>query len=190
MDKNVNTSSYPTLENCLFGAVKLTKYIDIDLYKYSGYCIGFDRKWFSSIGDEVGRSVIIFGIDMSSALHTDNKKKYILILGKCPTEGLEHTLAAEKLHSINLTKDNTKFCLSLHYNGANSYLFDNGTEIIKFKGKDSETVAYPLCLGNILKKIYLVDNMKRTGWRGYVDYNAIEVTDILDIHMYLMKKVG
>ena len=52
------------------------------------------------------------------------KKRY-LILGKGPTHRLENTLAAEKLYSINFTKENTKFCLSLHYNRANSYLFVN-----------------------------------------------------------------
>ena len=72
---------------------------------------------------------------MSSSPHFDNKKKDILILDKGQTQGLEHTLTAEKLYSINFTKENTKFCLNLHYNGANSYLFFNGTEIIKFKGK-------------------------------------------------------
>ena len=79
---------------------------------------------------------------MSSSSHIDNKKKEILILGKDPAQGLEHTLTAEKLYSINFTKENTKFCLSLHYNGANSYLFVNGTEIIKFKAKDSEITPY------------------------------------------------
>ena len=125
------------------------KHTDVDQYKYSGYGIGFDRKGSYSIGDEVGRNVIIFGVDMSSSPHIDNKKKDILILGKGPTQGLEHTLAAEKMYSINFTKENTKFCLSLHYNGANSYLFFNVTEIIKFKAKDSEITPYPLCLGNI-----------------------------------------
>ena len=67
---------------------------------------------------------------MKSSSHIDNKKKDILILGIGPTQGLEHTLAAEKLYLINFTKENTKFCLSLHYNGANIYLFVNGTEII------------------------------------------------------------
>ena len=80
-------------------------------------------------------------------------RKKILILGKGPTQGLEHTLIAEKLYSINFTKENTKFCLGLRYNGAllhyNSDLFVNGTEIIKFKAKDSEIAAYPLCFGNI-----------------------------------------
>ena len=119
-----------------------------DKYKYSRYGIGFDRKGFFSIGNKVSRNVIIFGVDMSSSSHFGNKKK---VLGKGPTQGLEHTLTAKKLYSINFTKENTKFCLSLHYNGANSYLFVNGTEIIKFKAKDSEISAYPLCLGNISK---------------------------------------
>ena len=80
----------------------------------------------------------------------------------------------------------------MHYNGANSYLVVNGTEIIKFKAKDSKLVRIPLCLGNISKNAS-VDNMKKTGLNGYVynfsvDYDAIEVDDILDIHKYLMKK--
>ena len=125
------------------GAIKLTKHVDIDLYKYSGYGIGFDRKGLFSIGDEVDRNVIIFGVDMSSSSHIDNKKKNILILGKGPREELEHTVAAEKLYSTNFTKQNTKFCISLHYNGENSYLFVNGTENIKFKAKDSKIAAYP-----------------------------------------------
>ena len=82
----------------------------------------------------------------------------------------------------------------MHYNGANSYLFVNGTEIIKFKAKDSEILAYSLCLGNISKDLSQ-DNMKKTGLKGYVydfstDYNAIAVSDILEIHKYLMKKNG
>ena len=85
------------------------------------------------------------------------------------------------LYSIN----HREFCLSLHYNEANSYLFVNGTGIYKFKAKDSKLVATPLCLGNILKD-QLVDNMKKTGWNRCiydlnVDYDGIAVTDILDI---------
>ena len=80
----------------------------------------------------------------------------------------------------------------MHYNGANSYLFVNGTEIYKFKAKDSEIVASPLCLGNISKD-WLADNMKKTGLNGYiydfsVDYDATHVDDIKDIDKYLMKK--
>ena len=194
IERSVNIRSYPTLENCLFGAVELTKHFDVDLYKYSGCGIGFDRKGSYSIGNEICRNVIIFRVDMSSSSHIDNKKKDILILGKDPTQGLEHTLAAEKLYLINFTKENTKFCLSLYYNGANSYLFVNGTEITKLKAKDSEITAYPLCLGNISKN-WPVDNMKKTGFNGYiydisVDYDAIAVSDILDVHKYLMKKNG
>ena len=121
---------YPTLENCLFGSVKLTKNADIDKYGYSGYGIGFDRETSFSFGNEIGKNVIIFGVDMSSSAKIDNRKKDIR---KGPRQGLRHTLSAEKLYSINFTKTNTKLCLSLHYNGANSYLFVNGTEIIKFK---------------------------------------------------------
>ena len=125
---------------------------DIDKYKYSGYGIGFNRHGsFSFSGTGLGKNVIIFGVDMSSSRKIDNRKKDILILGKTPTQGLEHTLSAEKMYSINFTEHNKKFCLSLYYNGANSYLFVNGKEIHKFKAKDSEVVATPLCLGNISK---------------------------------------
>ena len=84
-----------------------------------------------------------------------------------------------------------KFCLSLHYNRPNSYLFANGTEIHKSKAKNSEIVATPLCLGNISKD-WVVDNIQRTWSNGYVydfsaDYDAIAVDDILDIHKCLMK---
>ena len=83
---------------------------------------------------------------MSSSAHIDKKKKDILVLGIGPTQGLEHTLTAEKMYSINFTVTKKKFCLSLHYNGANSYLFANGTEIYKFKAKDFKIVTSPLCL--------------------------------------------
>ena len=96
------------------------------------------------------------------------------------------------MYSINFAVTENKFCLSLHYNGANSYLFVNGTEIIKSKAKDSKFVTTPLCLGNISTD-WSVDNMKKTGLNGYdydftVDYDAIAVDDILGIHNYLMKK--
>ena len=84
----------------------------------------------------------------------------MLVLGIGPTQGLERTLTAEKMYSIDFTVTNKKLCLSLHYNGANSYLFVNDTEIYKFKAKDSEIVASPLCLGNISKD-WSADNMKK-----------------------------
>ena len=143
-------SSDPTIKNCLFGAVTLTKTAEIEKYKYSGYGIGFDRRSsFSFPSRGFGQNVLIFGTDMSFSIHIDNKEKDILVLGRGPTQGLENTLTAEKMYSINFTVTKKKFCLSLHYNRANSYLFVNGTEIIKFNAKDSEIAASPLCLGNI-----------------------------------------
>ena len=77
---NKKEISDPTSENCLFVAVTLTKNADIDKYEYSGYGIGFDRKGsFSFPGGGYGQNVIIFGADMSSSLHIDNKKKHINI---------------------------------------------------------------------------------------------------------------
>ena len=89
---------------------------------------------------------------MSSSVNADNKWKAILIIEKGPSQGLgEYSLAAEKMYSINFIKINTKFCLSLRYNGAKSYLFANGTEIHKFKANDSEIVPNNLCWGNVSK---------------------------------------
>ena len=155
--------------------------------------MGFDRRSsFSFPGGGFVQNVFIFGADMSSSIHIDNKKKDILVLRRGPTQGLESTLTAEKMYSINFTVTIKKFCLSLHYNGANSYLFVNGTEIIKFKAKDAEIVASPVCLGNISND-WSTNNMKKTGFTSNVyefsaDYNTIAADDIKYIHNYLMKK--
>ena len=77
---NYSSINYPTLENCLFGSVKLTKNVDIDKYGHSGYGIGFDRNTSFSIGNEIVKNVIIFGDDMSSPTKIDNRKKDILFL--------------------------------------------------------------------------------------------------------------
>ena len=90
ISRNISISDYPTLENCLFGGVSLTKRADINKYKYSGSRIGFDS-------GGTGRNVIIFGLDMNLSTKIDNRKIYILVLGKGPTQGLEHTLSAEKI---------------------------------------------------------------------------------------------
>ena len=83
ISRNFNIGTYSTLENCLFGAVSLTKNTDIDKYKYSRYGIEFDRHgFFSHPSGGTGRNVIIFAVDMSSSPKIDNKKKVILILGK------------------------------------------------------------------------------------------------------------
>ena len=129
---------------------------------------------------------------MSFSAHIDNKKKDISVLGIGPAQGLEYTLTAGKMYSINFAVTKKKFSLRLHYNGANSYLFVNGTEIYKFKTKDSAIVVSPLCLGNISKD-WSIDNMKKIEFNGCVynfsvDYDSTNVDDIKDIHKYLMKK--
>ena len=86
--RNLNTGF--TLSNCLFGSVKLTKNGDLDKYKYSGYRIGFDScSEFSLLVSTMGKNAIIFGADMSSSVHVDNKGKDILPLGEGPTQGLD-----------------------------------------------------------------------------------------------------
>ena len=193
LDASSSNVSDSKLKNCLFGAVILTKNADINKYEYSGYGIRFDRRSsFSFPGGGFGQNVLIFGVDMSSSAHIGNKKKDILVLGKRPTQVLEHTLTAEKMYSTIFTVANKKFCLSMHYNGANSYFFIYGIESYKFKAKDSEIFVSPICLGNISKD-WSVDNMIKTGFTGYVhdfsvEYYPIAVDDIKDIHKYLMKK--
>ena len=114
----------------------MTKNADIDKYGYSSYEIGLDRRGsFSFPGTGLGRNVIISGADMSSLTKINNMKKDSLILGKVPIQGLEHTLSAEKMYSINLTVTGKKFYLSLDYNGANSHLFVNGQKLLNSKQK-------------------------------------------------------
>ena len=128
------------LANSLFGAINLTTNPDPDKYKHSGYGTGFDaRGSFSLNSGGFGKSLVIFGADMGSSAHIDNKKKAILILGKGPADGLDNTaLTAEKEYLINFTEQQKKFCLSLLYNGVISYIFVNDVEIYQFKAKDSE----------------------------------------------------
>ena len=121
ISKNYSISTYVTLENCLFGAVSLTKNADIYQYKYSGYGIEVDRKGEFSFGStKFGRNCITFGADMNSSSHANNKKN-ILVLGTDFVQGInDTTIYAKKLYSINFTENNKKFCFSLHYSGANS----------------------------------------------------------------------
>ena len=97
---------------------------------------------------------------MRFSAHIDNKKKDILVLGICPVQGLEHTLTAEKMYSINFTLTKKKVCLSLHYNKAKTYLFVSGRDFTNLKQKDFVIVATSLCLRNISKD-WLADNMKK-----------------------------
>ena len=82
--------------------------------------------------------------------------------------------------------------LSIHYEGSNSFLFPNEVKMYQFKGKNSEIKPYPLCLDNI-SKCFKLNNMeknsiKRTLTVFSVDYNLINTTDLLDIHIYLLRK--
>ena len=86
----------------MFGALVLTKHVDIDHYKYSGYGIGFDRKGDFTFGNGYGRNCVIFGADLTNSSHANNRKNNILVLGKDFTQGTNNTtLYAEKLYSIN-----------------------------------------------------------------------------------------
>ena len=105
--------SDPTIKNCLFGAVTLTKNAGIEKYEYSGYGIGFDkRSSFSFPSGGCGQNVLIFGADMSTSIHIDNKKKDI-VLGRGPTQGLKSTLTAEEMYSINFTVKKKLFKFAL-----------------------------------------------------------------------------
>ena len=124
---------------------------------------------------------------MNSFTHANNKTRSILVLGKDFIHGTDNTtIYAEKMYSISFTLANKKFCLSLHYNGDNSYQFVNGKEIISIKAKDSEVVPYPSCLGG-LSKDFSLPNAAKIGLHGYVydlsdnDW-AISNDKILDIH--------
>ena len=104
------------------------------------------------------------------------------------------TLTSEAEYSINFKISQRKFCLSFHYNGSNSLLFLNATNIYQFKAYDFERKKYALCLGNISKDL-TANNMKKTGRNGYVydfsvDYNIIDTSNIIDINKYLMKANG
>ena len=147
-------------------------------------------KQISGIGSgETGRNIIIFGVDISSSTKIDHRKKDILVLGKCPTQRLEHTLSAEKLILQRIIKSCVWACIKMeqiviHLSMAQKFI--NSSQ------KNSDIVATPLCLGKISND-WSVDSMKKTWLNGFaydfsVDYNDTAVEDILDIHNYLMKK--
>ena len=97
---------------------------------------------------------------MSSYVHNDNKKD-LLVIGISSTQELDDTtLTGEDQYSINFSRSNRKFCLSLHYNGSNSFLFAKSTKKYQFKAKDSKIKKYLLCLGNISKR-FSANNMKK-----------------------------
>ena len=154
-----NTNTDFTWSNYFLGSIKLTKNDDTDKHKYNVYGIGLDSSLeFLFTNESYGKNVIIFGSDMSSSVHVDNKRKDILILGERPTQGLNHTLTAEAKYPINFTQSSKRFVLSLHYNRSNSFLFVNATKVYQFKAKDLEIKDYSMWLGNVSKD-FSINNM-------------------------------
>ena len=140
-----------TVQNALFGAVKITKDVDTSNYKYSGYGICFDGKSDFTFGNNInGKNVIMFGCDMSFSSHANNKVNNIYVLEKDFVLGINGTtIYAEDIYKHKFTKPNKKFVLSLHYNDDDSYLFVNGSQELKFEAKNSEIQKNLLCLGNL-----------------------------------------
>ena len=184
-----------TIQNALFGAVKIIKNADTSKYKCKGYGICFDEGGMFSKGNiNNGRNVLIFGVHESSLVHASNKANNIYVMGDVFVQGInDTTLCAEKVYSQNFSQASKKFVLSLHYNGGNSYLFVNGTEELKFKAKMNQIIKENLCLGN-LSNDWTRDESTKTFLYGniydfVVDYKAIvETTTIYDMHRYLMIK--
>ena len=134
------------------------------------------------------RNIIIFGVGNISSSHADNRKNNFLVLGDGPTFGINESFGSPgKNFSINFSKANTKFCLSLHYNPDNSYLFVNEKEIFKFK-TDNKHVNFPtqFCLGNISNGFIATESrevsLNGNVYNFSVDYNSIDKSDILNIH--------
>ena len=181
-----------TVQNALFGGVKITKNAtDTSKHKYEGYGIWFDEGGtFSKRGINNGRNVLIFGVHENSLVHANNKASNIYVMGDLFVQGInDMTLYAAKIYNQNFTAVNKKFVLSLDYNGNDSYLFVNDKQELKFKAKD-DPIVKEICLGNI--NPILLQMLKRRGfgmkYDFAVDYTSTNIGDIYNIHRYLMKK--
>ena len=168
-----------TVQNVLFGAMQINKNADTSKYKYKGYGICFDKgRMFSKGNINNGRNVLIIGVHENSLIHANNKANNIHIMGDLFVQGIsDTTLYAEKIYSRNLAQHSSKFVLSLHYNGDNSYLFVNGKQELKFKAKTESLVKEKLCIGNLSDKWSTCESEK-TGLYGNIydfveDYEAI-----------------
>ena len=184
-----------TIQNALFGAMEITKNADTSKYAYKGYGICFDEGGTFSKGNiNNGRNVLIFGVDVSSLVHANNKANNIYVMGDLFVQGInDTTMYAEKVYSQNFSQASKKFVLSLHYNGDDSYLFVNGKQELKFKSKTEHLVKEKLCIGNLSDQ-WTASELKKTGLHGniydfVVDYEAtVGVGPIYDFHRYLMVK--
>ena len=184
-----------TIQNTLFGAMEITKNADISKYKYKGYGICFDEGGSFSIGNiNNGSNVLIFGVDESYVIHSNNKANNIYVMGDGIVQGInDTTLYAEKIYCQNFTQPSKKFVLSSHYNGDDSYLFVNNKQELKFKCKTESLVKEKLCIGNLSDK-WTTSESEKTGFYGsiydfVVDYKPIVGVDpIHNMHRYLMTK--
>ena len=126
--RNLNTKF--TLGDYFFGTVKLTKDVDPEKYRYSGYIIGFVARSYCPINSKWCKNLIIFCVDNSFSVHTDNTKDYILVLGEGLKDGLDNTtITVEAKYPVNITKNRKNICLGLHYNAVNNFLNANDVRI-------------------------------------------------------------
>ena len=167
-----------TVQNALFGGIKLTKNKDTSKYKYEGYGICFDGITTFRDGNIVdGRGALIFGVHENSLVHSSNKTNNIYVIGGIALLDInDTTLSVEKKYVTNFSEVNKKFILSLHYNGDNSYFFVNGEQELTFKAKDDQILKQNLCLGNFSDN-WTVDNTTKTGLCGSVYDFAVDYTE-------------
>ena len=183
-----------TVQSALFGAMEITKNADTSNYKYKGYGVCFDEGGTFSMGNiNNGRNILIFGVDESSLVHSNNKANNIYVMGDGIVQGInDTTLYAEKTYSQNFTQPSKKF-VRLRYNGDDSYLFVNGKQELKFKAKTDQLIKEKLCIGNLSDQ-WTASESDKTGLYGniydfVVDYEQIVgVGPIYDFHRYLMIK--
>ena len=135
-----------------------------------------------------------FGVDNSSLSYIDNLKSNCLVLGEGDTFGINGSFGAPEIKfSINFSEANTNFCLSLHYDADNSYLFVNGKKVFKFKAnKKNVNFPTPFRQGSISVGFSTTDS-RDVSLNGSVydfsfDYNSIDKSDILNIRKYIMTK--
>ena len=184
-----------TIQNALFGAMQVSKNADTSKYKYEGYGICFDEGGLFSIGNiNNGRNVIIFGVHENSVIHANNKVNNIFVMGDAFVQGInDTTLYAEKMCSQNFTQPSTKFVLSLHYNGDDSYLFVNCRQELKFKCKTDQLFKQKLCIGTLSDQWTTSESEKTGLYESIYDFvvdseQIVGVKAIYDMHRYLMTK--
>ena len=174
--------------DCLFGAIKITNTTnsDTDKWQYSVYGVGFDSTGSFTHPDDGknATNVVVFGADITNSIYKTNQTQSLLVLGHGLIQKINDiTIYAEKMYSPNFTFDSKTFCLNLHYNGYNNYLFVNGREVTKFKANNSELIKYPMCLGDLSKDYNINVHHKKPQ-----DYMEMFMTLVLTIVLFQMIK--